>query len=308
MLKVKFKYKAGDKVLLKKKNLKIDEVSGKTWHFYHSQYWYCKTRDIAAPDEKEYEIKRCCWYMENDGVVHVCYWLDAYCDELIDYHNMIPEEWLEGDINEHEEEYDLTDACGKELKIGDKVYEYVVDGQNLFGKNELEARIHASSWRELEICGFRLHEDIKVKAAAIFLGPDEYPSGKRINSNVHSGHRFTSEHLKCLCKELPDNLTELLVAKFKEYKRKPFKFMNDEYGEDVWLDWWLKKFGLLDEFNKAYKNWGKAKKSNVKKEKVKKDKKVEDLAKNQALETFNNMTDEQRNEMLKMLEIWNEKK
>ena len=110
---LKFKYSIGDKVLL----VKLPSYENR--QFWNSRY--SDGGESLLP--KEYVVSGY-GFDETDGGIKQYYRLDAYCDELIQYHNKITDDYLEpsGECHPFELETDVMSADGHIIKLGDSVF------------------------------------------------------------------------------------------------------------------------------------------------------------------------------------------
>lgn len=114
-MEVKFKYNVGDTVKLMKCPT-------------HQNMALCNYVTESDFTPKEYVISKCKCVIKSDNEPKVFYNLHAYCDEYIQYHNWIPEDELEGDINEHIENVEFISHDNEVLHAGDTVLVDVFSG------------------------------------------------------------------------------------------------------------------------------------------------------------------------------------
>lgn len=113
MKQIKFNYSIDDKVTL------VKEPS------YKNRASYLNCNYNFSP--KEYTINAIKYICNEDGE-EILYQLHAYCDEYLAYHNWMKEECFSGKGTEHIEDIEFVSVDGKQLNIGDCVYNGIFYG------------------------------------------------------------------------------------------------------------------------------------------------------------------------------------
>lgn len=105
-MEVKFKYSVGDIVTL----AKLPSMMNLNRYVLDSDF-----------KPKEYKIEKCICVIKENNECEILYNLHAYCDEYIQYHNWITDDYLDGTPNEHIENIEFISHDKEVLNIGDDV-------------------------------------------------------------------------------------------------------------------------------------------------------------------------------------------
>lgn len=251
MYKVKFKYKIGQMVTLTH-----------CPSFSNMQHLHYVCEHEFHP--KEYKVKAYFWTINEGGEEEITYQLDAYCDEFIQYHNRIPEEHLEGEINEHTDEFDFLGIHDEVIEIGDTVYSdfYYSSVEGKYVEPEFTFA------KQLKVIGLRyskegdFYRDGKIveNTKKDVIGEIEYtlfmPSSQ--------GNK-TSETAEYLLKTIDDRFVEDYV---KGCKRKRFNPTREQMQYSHFKDW-LDYLEVYDDVCNLYKKKTPKKNTTVKKEEKK---------------------------------------
>lgn len=264
MKTVEFKYSVGDKVML------IKEPS------WDNRALLNYNRDFSP---KEYRVKGLKYAIDKDGE-KILYSLDAYCDEYLQYHNWLTEDFIAETENKHsfEEDIDFISVDGEELSIGDVVYSSVYyggkDSQYISPSLTFTAKISIDRMEYVIEGTFYSDGSVGTVTRSEYFG-EQIDNVRQSNATRRDG--FTYLALKNPGTDFADEY--IRACKLNRFN--PFK---DEHAQK-----WLKIMGALEYVEKNYKKVTNKKSAPAEKKKSK----VEDI--------FEGLTARQKKEMLKLL-------
>lgn len=262
MAQVTFKYEIGDMVTL----IKLPNYPNCSSFYYKKDF-----------SPKQYKIDGYKYAIRKDGKDEILYRLYAYCDDYLDYHNWITEDYFEGEGTPHTEDIEFKSIDGEELKIGDTVYTSIYYGRN---RDDCYISPDFTFARQIAITDLVYVGTSTDRFCYKFYGIEIYPNGEQ--NRVEDG--FVPLAMK--------NVTEQFIIDFvkacKEHKENPSNEKNYHYEE---RKKWLEKLGVFEQVCKLYK------KSAVKKETKPKPVEKKDTVK----EIFSSLSEKQKKEMLKLL-------
>lgn len=262
MTQITFRYSIGDMVTL------IKEPD------YRNAVRYPFRKDFKP---KQYKIDGYKFAIHEDGTQEVSYRLYAYCDEYLDYHNWITEDYIEGEGTAHTEDIEFKSIDGEELKIGDMVYTGIYYGRD---RNDCYISPDFTFAVKVQITDLVYSGTSTDKFSYKFYGIEIYPNSEL--NRAEDG--FVPLAIK--------NVTEQFVIDFvkacKERKENPSNEKKDDYKK---RREWLEKLGVFEQVCKLYE------KPAVKKETKPKPSEKKDTVK----EVFSSLSEKQKKEMLKLL-------
>ena len=260
MAQITFKYEIGDMVTL----IKLPHYPNCSSLYYKKEF-----------SPKQYKIDGYKYAIREDGKDEILYRLYAYCDDYLDYHNWITEDYLEGEGTPHTEDIEFKSIDGEELKIGDQVYTSIYYGRD---RDDCYISPNFTFARKIAITDLVYAGTSMDRFAYKFYGIEIYPNGEQ--NRVEDG--FVPLAMK--------NVTEQFIIDFvkacKERRENPSNEKNYYYEE---RKKWLEKLGVFEQVCKLYK------KPAVKKE----TKPIE--KKDTVKEMFSSLSEKQKKEMLKLL-------
>ena len=285
---IRFSYDIGDKVTL----VKVPSVSNM------QLLKYITDRDFEPKDYVVSGLK--CEFLET-GEERILYRLDAYCDEYLRYHNWMTEDYIEGNGTSHEEDFTFLSVKGGDLTIGDLVYDGMYYGSSTKSYLHPECiftrllRVDALEVEKLESRSSSWDLCARTTIVEDFQNP--YNNGtKSINKSF-------------VCILLKEDESKLIVEDYiKACKKDRFNIRKQPAESSAVKT--LKKIGIYQE---VLANYDKVKLTTVKnttiqtaaiKKSAKKKKTKADLSitkDTKAEDILNNMSQEQRQEMLALL-------
>ncbi len=282
---IRFSYDIGDKVTLVKVPSFENMQLGK----------YIKDIDFEPKDYVVSGLK--CVFLEG-GEEKILYRLDAYCDEYIRYHNWLTEDYIEGNGTSHEEDFTFLSVKGGDLSIGDLVYDSLYYGASTKSYIEPECtftrllRVDALEVEKLESRSSRWDLYASTTVMEDFQNPN------------NNGTKSINRSFVCIL--LREDETKLIVEDYiKACKKKRFNIKKQPAESSAVKT--LKKIGVYQEvlanYNKVKLTFDKdttIQTAAIKKPAKKKKTKV-DLSDTKAEDILNNMSQEQRQEMLALL-------
>ena len=271
MKQIKFNYSIGDTVTL------IKEPSWKN----RSSLNYDRS---FSP--KDYKIK-CIKYVVDEEGEKILYQLDAYIDKYLDCHNWMDESCFKGNGTEHVEDIDFTSVDGKELKLGDFVYDSIYYGSHddwyispTFTFTSYGKIIELNSYWE---GNFLIDGSIKIsqKKNGVAVAEKYWMT---YGNYVGQKYSFFAE---LALKDVDDKFIEDYIKACKTTKFNPFSNSMNSHDKET-CEGWLKYMGIYDKVKNKYK------KVTVRKRvKIEKDSTVDDI--------ISELTEKQKKEMLKKL-------
>lgn len=263
MKTVGFKYSIGDKVML------IKEPS---WDNRATLYY---NRNFSP---KEYRVKDLKYVIDKDGE-KVLYSLDAYCDEYLQFHNWLTEDFIAETENKHsfEEDIDFVSVDGEELSIGDVVYSSVYYGGKV--NRYISPRLTFTAKISIDRMEYVMEGTFYSDGSVETVTRSEY-FGEQID-NVRQSNTTRNGFTYVALKNPDTDFADEYIMACKLNRFNPFK---DEHAEK-----WLKIMGVLEYVEKNYKKVTNKKSAPTEKKKSK----VEDI--------FEGLTARQKKEMLKLL-------
>lgn len=264
MKTIGFKYSIGDKVML------IKEPS---WDNRATLYY---NRNFSP---KEYRVKGLKYVIDKDGE-KVLYSLDAYCDEYLQFHNWLTEDFIAETENKHsfEEDIDFVSVDGEELSIGDVVYSSVYYGGKV--NRYISPRLTFTAKISIDRMEYIMEGTFYRDGSVETLTRSEY-FGEQID-NVRQSNTTRRNGFTYVALKNPD--TDFADEYIRACKLNRFNPFKDEHAEK-----WLKIMGVLEYVEKNYKKVTNKKNAPTEKKKSK----VEDI--------FEGLTARQKKEMLKLL-------
>lgn len=266
-MKVKFKYNVGDVVTLMKKPSHENTQLGK---YIHDDEFI----------QKEYKIEKCLCKIIGTEKPKILYNLYAYCDEYIQFHNLIPEDDLSGIINEHEEDAEFISHDKEILSIGDDV-------------------IACAFWGDYE--DSVLSPSLTFTYVGTIVGLEYEINGlkktvtRRAIVERHDGTNHI-EFTPYLVKKIDETFAFEYVKFCKRDRFNPIKESERQYSTNKKF---LEEIHLWDKVLEIYKNWNKYRKDGKvteKKKTVKKEKPKTDINK-----LLNSLSEDEINELKKQL-------
>ena len=288
---IRFSYDIGDKVTLVKvpsvKNMQLGK--------------YITDRDFKPKDYVVSGLK--CVFLES-GEEKTLYRLDAYCDEYLQYHNWLTEDDIEGNGTSHEEVFTFLTVKGGDLSIGDLVYDGVYYGGRT--RSYLEPRctfahllrVDTLEAENLFLRGDALEDKSNWELYARSTVVEDFKNPNRNGSE--------SKNKSFVCLLLKEDETKLIVEDYiKACKKDRFNIKKQPAESDAVKT--LEKMGI---YQKVLANYSKVKLAPDKdttiqtaaiKKPAKKKKTKLDLSNTKVEDILNNMSQEQRQEMLSLL-------
>ena len=262
MAQITFKYNIGDMVTL----IKLPKYPNCSSRYYEKEF-----------SPKQYKIDGYKYAIRKDGKDEILYRLDAYCDDYLNYHNWITEDYIEGEGTTHTEDIEFKSIDGEELKIGDMVYTGIYYGRD---RDDCYISLNMCFAKKVVITDLVYAGTSTDKFSYKFYGTEIYPNGEL--NRAEDG--FVPLAMK--------NVTEQFVIDFvkacKERRENPANEKKSDYEK---RKEWLKELGVFEQVCKLYN------KSAVKKETKPKPAEKKDTVK----EIFSSLSEEQKKEMLKLL-------
>ena len=286
-----YKYSIGDKVFLTKLP-----------SYENMQYGTCRyLGDKESLLPKEYVVNGY-GFDETDDGIKIYYRLDAYCDEIIQYHNRITDEYLEpsGECHPFELESDVMSADGHIIKLGDSIFYSLYDRYN--GNDGTIPNIRFSFTGHGNVGSTHYFEEknhkpmIEVTCERDFLCT--YCVSGEVKEALDS-RRYGDKHTAYVSQIdygiRPGYAEEFAKEVSKKSNRSCLEY--DKYS----IEQWLKFLGVYDETMEAIDRWIKIRdgKSSNKKPQTKKKKAKKDEDKLQ--EFLSSLTEEQKKKLKEML-------
>lgn len=287
---LKYKYSIGDKVLL----VKLPSYENRQYGFGR----YLDDKESLLP--KEYVVNGY-GFDETDDGIKIYYRLDAYLDEIIQYHNRITDEYLEpsGECHPFELESDVMSADGHVIKLGDSVFYNLYNRYNgndgtipyisfsftghgnvvsthYFEEKNHKPRIEVTYERDF-LCTYCVNGKVREALDARRYGDKHTESASMIDYGIRPGYA--------------EAFAEEISKKSNRWYLEHNKYDTEQ---------WLKFLGVYEETMAAIDKWikkrdGKSnKKSQAKKKKTKKD---EGKLKN----ILSTLTEEEKKKLKEML-------
>lgn len=191
-------------------------------------------------------------------------------DKYVNYHNWFEDDFLEGDGTEHDEDIEFISVDGKEVRPGDTVYSSIYYG----GFEDTYISPQFTFSKKIYVTDLSYFGTSHDTFFAHVIGNEVYP--RQDFTNKYSGF------LHLCVKNIDKRFVEDYVKGCKENRYNPTKNNNDRCKE--WLDY----LGIYDDVCKLYK-----KRSKQKKNKNDGEMKV--------LNIVSELTDKEKEEMLKIL-------
>lgn len=264
MAQITFKYNIGDMVTL------IMEPD------YRNAVRYPFRKDFKP---KQYKIDGYKYAIRKDGKDEILYRLYAYCDDYLDYHNWITEDYFEGEGIPHTEDIEFKSIDGEELKIGDIVYTGIYYGRN---RDDCYISPDFTFARMVKITDLVYAGTSMDKFTYKLYGNELYPNGEQ--NRAEDG--FVPLAMK--------NVTEQFIIDFvkacKERKENPSNEKKYHYKE---RRKWLEKLGVFEQVCELYNKRTTEPKKQKKNNPVEKDDTVKDI--------LSTLSETQKIEMLKLL-------
>lgn len=283
-----YKYNIGDKVFL----TKLPSYENRQY----GTFSYSGDKESLLP--KEYIVSGYGFDETYDGIKQY-YRLDAYCDEIIQYHNKITDDYLESSCECHpfDIESDMMSADGHIIKLGDSVFHHLYNRYNgedgtvpnisfsftghgnvvsthYFEEKNHKPRIEVTYERDF-LCTYCIDGKVKEALDSRKYGDKHTEHVSQIDYGVHPGYA---------------------EAFAKEISKKSNRWHLEYKKYDV--EQWLKFLGVYEETMAAIDEWIKKRdegsKSSAKKKNAKKD---EDKLKN----ILSILTEEEKKKLKEML-------
>ena len=265
MAQITFKYSIGDMVTL---IMEPDYRNAVRYPFRFSNF-----------KPKQYKIDGYKFAIHEDGTQEVSYRLYAYCDEYLDYHNWLVEDYLEGEGTPHTEDIVFKSIDGEELKIDDVVYTGIYYGRN---SDDYYISPDFTFAKMVKITDLVYATTSMDKFVYKLYGNEWYPNGER-NSKEDG---FVPLAMK--------NVTEQFVIDFvKECKERRENPSNENKGYYKNRRAWLEKLGVFEQVCELYNKRTTEPKKQKKNNPVEKDNTVKDI--------LSTLSETQKKEMLKLL-------
>lgn len=268
-MEVKFKYSVGDTVTLAKLPTPSNLVS------INKFLW---DTDFKP---KNYRIEQCKCVVTETNEIKIYYNLYAYCDDILDFYNWIPEDHLEGELNEHVENFDFISHDKELLQIGDDVLCGVFSGDydNPYLMPELTFTYVGTITR------FEYIMDARVKN----------PIRKAIIQSIYPDDSIRNEFVPYLVKNLDRDFVYEYILFCKKNRFNPINEIHIYSKHDKIL----KYIKLWDVVIEVYNNWNKEKKKKSTKPTEKKNKK--NTTKEYVEKLLGKLSEEEKNELRKQL-------
>lgn len=232
-MKIKFKYNVGDTVKLINVPSFENMALGK----------YILKNEFSP---KEYKISKCKCTFRGNNVPKIVYNLYAYCDEYIQYHNWIPENELEGPLNEHEEDVEFISHDKETLFIGDTVL-----SDAFYGDYE---KPYMSPCLTFTYAGTILGFDYEISENGQLI--------KKTAILERNDGTTSSEFTPYLVK----NINKTFVYEYVEFcKKKKFNPIKEAEKFSSYHRKLLEEIHLWDDVVEIYTNWNKVKPKTAKK-------------------------------------------
>ena len=287
MIQASFKYDIGDVVTL----VKLPDLFDKN----RCRSFTSKHLDVFSP--KQYKVKGYSFTILEDGSYEYKYSLHAYCDDWLDYHNWLTEDYLEGEGTHHDKDICFKSADGADLNIGDIVYTSLYYGSDVIGDS----------------CSVSGTFTRKVRVTELIYTNEEFSvlTKKLVGDIIKEFHVPVngSWNKACeLCNRSLKNITEQFIRDFvktcKEYRINP---RNEKLGDYKSRKFWLDEIGIFDDVCKRYnsrsKKTSKVMEPEIKEasNKVSSNKGSSDKTNKKIEEILSGLSDEEKKEMLKLL-------
>ena len=268
-MEVKFKYSVGDTVTLAKL------PTSDNLQFVNKFMWDTEFKP------KDYKIEQCKFVITETGEKLVYYNLYAYCDEIIQFNNWIPESYLEGKANEHVEQVEFVSHDNETLNIGDDVLCSAFYGD--YNKPYLPPDFTFTYVGTIVRLVFTINERTSspIKSAVV---QSSFPDNMMDN-----------EFTPYLVKNFDKNFVKEYVASCKKNRFNPEKEVHAYSKHDKIF----KYIKLWDDVIEVYKNWDKEKKKKSTKPTAKKNKK--ETIKEYFEKLLETLSEEEKNELKKQL-------
>ena len=288
---LKYKYSIGDKAKL---------VKMPSYDNWQHRAFSCDNKEEKLP--KEYVINGYGFDETEEGIKQY-YRLDAYCDELIQYHNRIPDECLEpsGESHPFELESDVMSADGHIIKLGDSVFYSLYDRYNgqdgsvpninfcftghgnvisthYFAEIKDKPLVEVTYERDF-LCSYCIDGKVREALDARKHGNRQTEFVSQIDYGVHPG--YAEEYAKEISKKANRSCLEY-----------------DKYD----IEQWLKFLGVYDETMEAIDRWIKNRDGETaKKKKSTPKKKKTDKVEDKLQDFLSTLTEEQKKKLKEML-------
>lgn len=285
-----YKYGLGDKVKL------IKMPSYDNWQY---GVFSCDNREEKLP--KEYVINGYGFDETEDGIEQY-YRLYAYCDDLIQYHNHIPDECLEpaGECHPIEVESDIMSADGHVIKIDDSIFQGLY--RRLYGNNGPTPNTSFSFTSHGTVVGLHYFMEVNGNPRIQVTYVRDFLCSYCVDGEVREAMDARKHGYKCTdyAYQIDYGVHPGYIEEYaKEISKKSNRWYLEHDKYDI--EQWLKFLGIYNETMEAVDRWikirdGKApkKKGSTKKKKVKKDEdKLQDF--------LSTLTEEQKKKLKEML-------
>ncbi len=280
---VKFKYDGGDVVTLKK------------YPPYNQLSYGHKRSHEFVP--KQYKISGLKFVADEEGT-KVMYRLYAYCDDYLDYHNWLTEDYIEGEGTERVEELDFSGIRGTDIQIGDTVYADIYNGS----KDNHYVYPYLTFTRKGTVLGYLYENEItffvdgkKCEQQRSSIMCDFYYPECWVNRNG-------TESAWGVVKNIDDDFIADYVKGCKWHRFNPEKKKDEERAKG-----WLELWGIYDKVCELYKKRPQPKKKpkTLKIDKIEKKTVVKNCSGYKVAEEVRamlaGMSEEEKAEMLKQL-------
>ena len=283
-----YKYNIGDKVLL----VKLPSFDNRQYGSFRY------SGDVESLLPKEYVVNGY-GFEETDDGIKIYYRLDAYCDEIIQYHNRITDEYLEpsGECHPFQLESDVMSADGHIIKLGDSVFSNLYNRYN--GENGTVPNIDFSFTGHGNVVSTHYFEEKSHKPRIEVTYERDFLCTYCVNGNVREAldsRRYGDKHTE-VASMIDYGIRPGYAEAFAEEISKKSNRWDLEHNKYN-IEQWLKFLGVYDETMAAIDKWikkrDKGSKSSAKKKKAKKD---EGKLKN----ILSTLTEEEKKKLKEML-------
>ena len=198
---------------------------------------------------KDYKIEKCKYVVKPNNESEILYNLYAYCDDILQYHNWIPESCLDGTGNEHMENVDFISHDKEVLYIGDDVLCSVFYGD--YENPYLPPDLTFSYLGTIIGLEFVIERGLNKKLAIIQGG---YPKDS-----------IQTEFAPYIVKNIDENFVREYIKWCKKNRFNPIKESYIYSNHDKLL----KYLKIWDKVTDMYSNWNKIRNKETSKEKEK---------------------------------------
>ena len=283
-----YKYNIGDKVFL----TKLPSYENRQY----GSFRYSDDKESLLP--KEYVVSGYGFDETADGIKQY-YRLDAYCDEIIQYHNKITDDYLEpsGECHPFELESNVMSADGHIIKLGDSVFYSLYNRYN--GNDGTIPNISFSFTGHGNVVSTHYFEEKNYKPRIQVTYERDFLCTYCIDGKVKEAldaRRYGDKHTEYVS-QIDYGIRPGYAEEFaKEISKKTNRWYLEHNKYDT--EQWLKFLGVYDETMTAIDKWIKNRdggsKPSVKKKKTKKDDdKLQDF--------LSSLTEEQKKKLKEML-------